>query len=62
MDINTSIEGKNVLIVEDIVDTGLTIKYLMDLFEQRRPKTLRLVHCFKCEVKHKSQIDYLAYK
>jgi hypoxanthine phosphoribosyltransferase len=41
-DLDESIEGKNVLIVEDILDTGLTLAYLRKLFEQQRPKTLRI--------------------
>ena len=36
------IEGKNVLIVEDILDTGLTLAYLRKIFLQHKPKTLRI--------------------
>jgi len=42
-DLDESIEGKNVLIVEDILDTGLTLAYLRKLLLQQRPKTLRIV-------------------
>jgi hypoxanthine phosphoribosyltransferase len=41
-DLDQSIEGKNVLIVEDILDTGLTLAYLRKLFLQQHPKTLRI--------------------
>jgi len=41
-DLDEPIEGKNVLIVEDILDTGLTLTYLRKLFLQQRPKTLRI--------------------
>jgi hypoxanthine phosphoribosyltransferase len=41
-DLDESIEGKNVLIVEDILDTGLTLSYLRKIFLQQRPKTLRI--------------------
>ena len=41
-DLDQSIEGKNVLVVEDILDTGLTLAYLRKLFQQQRPKTLRI--------------------
>jgi hypoxanthine phosphoribosyltransferase len=41
-DLDVSIEGRTVLIVEDILDTGLTLKYLLLLFEERRPKHLRI--------------------
>ena len=41
-DLDESIEGKNVLIVEDILDTGLTLSYLRKIFLQHKPKTLRI--------------------
>jgi hypoxanthine phosphoribosyltransferase len=41
-DLDEPIEGKNVLLVEDILDTGLTLAYLRKLFLQQRPKTLRI--------------------
>ncbi len=41
-DLDEPIEGKNVLVVEDILDTGLTLSYLRKLFLQQRPKTLRI--------------------
>ena len=37
-----AIEGRTVLVVEDILDTGLTLKFLMKLFEERKPKHLRI--------------------
>ncbi len=41
-DLDESIEGKNVLLIEDILDTGLTLAYLRKLFLQQHPKTLRI--------------------
>jgi hypoxanthine phosphoribosyltransferase len=41
-DLDISLEGADVLIVEDIVDSGVTLNYLMHLMEQRRPKSLRI--------------------
>jgi hypoxanthine phosphoribosyltransferase len=41
-DLDQSIEGKNVLVVEDILDTGLTLAYLRKLFLQQHPKSLRI--------------------
>jgi hypoxanthine phosphoribosyltransferase len=41
-DLDDPIEGKNVLVVEDILDTGLTLAYLRKMFLQHRPKTLRI--------------------
>jgi len=40
-DLDTTLEGKNVVIVEDIVDTGLTLMYLQEILRARGPKTLR---------------------
>jgi hypoxanthine phosphoribosyltransferase len=42
-DLDVSIESRTVLIVEDILDTGLTLKYLQRLFEERKPKHLRTI-------------------
>jgi len=41
-DLDHSVEGANVLIVEDIVDSGVTLSYLMHLLHQRRPRSLRI--------------------
>ena len=41
-DLDSSIEGKAVIVVEDILDTGMTLQYLLRLFEQRKPKHLRV--------------------
>lgn len=41
-DLDDSIEGKDVLVVEDILDTGRTLHHLLQLLRQRNPKSLRL--------------------
>ncbi len=41
-DLDVSIEGHHVLIVEDIVDSGVTLTYLMNVLRQRRPKSLHI--------------------
>ena len=40
-DLDTTLDGKNVVIIEDIVDTGLTLMYLQDILRARNPKALR---------------------
>lgn len=40
-DLDTTLDGKHVVIVEDIVDTGLTLTYLQDILRARGPRTLR---------------------
>lgn len=42
-DLDSGIEGRDVLIVEDIVDTGLTLAYLQEILRARAPKSLRTV-------------------
>ncbi|HBI47366.1 MAG TPA: hypoxanthine phosphoribosyltransferase [Smithella sp.] len=41
-DIETSIKGRDILIVEDIVDTGLTLQYLVDWLKERNPHSLKI--------------------
>jgi len=41
-DLDTSIRGLNVILVEDILDTGLTLNYLLRVLKQRKPKSLRV--------------------
>ena len=40
-DLDTALEGRDVIIVEDIVDTGLTLHYLQDILRARAPRNLR---------------------
>ena len=64
MDLTESISGKNVIIVEDIVDTGLTIKTLTTMLTARNPKTLKLASLlFKpSRNEHPAKIDYLGFE
>jgi len=63
-DLNECIEDRNVLIVEDIVDTGLTLSYLVDLLATRHPRSLKVCtlcskpQCHQREVK----IDYCGFE
>ena len=41
-DLDNSVEGANVLIVEDIVDSGVTLSYLTHLMNQRKPRSVRI--------------------
>jgi hypoxanthine phosphoribosyltransferase len=44
-DLDSGLEGRHVIIVEDIVDTGLTLTYLQDILRARAPRTLKTA-CF----------------
>jgi hypoxanthine phosphoribosyltransferase len=41
-DLDSSIEGRAVIVVEDILDTGMTLSYLLKVFQQRKPKHVRV--------------------
>ena len=42
-DLDTSVEGRDVIVVEDIIDTGLTLNYLVDLLKRRHAKSVSVV-------------------
>ena len=56
-DLDAPIEGRDVLIVEDIVDSGLTLKYLLRNLAARRPKTLEVCALLTKPERRKAQID-----
>ena len=62
-DLSTPIDGRDVLIVEDIVDTGHTLAYLMRTLEARRPKSLKVcVLLDKVERRETAvDLDYLGF-
>ena len=41
-DLDASVEGADVLLVEDIVDSGITLSYLLNILEQRKPRSIRI--------------------
>lgn len=55
-DLDYDIKGKNVLIVEDIIDTGLTLNYLVNSLEARNPKTLKT--CCLLDKPSRRKIDF----
>lgn len=63
-DLDNNIEGKNVLIVEDIVDTGLTLKHLKELLSTRKPKSLAVISLLsKPEAReHEQLVDFLGFE
>lgn len=62
-DLSESIEGKHVLIVEDIIDTGLTMSYLLENLKTRRPLSLKIVSLLHkpSKLKVPLKIDYLGF-
>ncbi len=64
MDVTGPIENCHVIIVEDIVDTGLTIKNLVELIQLKSPKSLKLASLLykPSRTRHETKIDYLAFE
>ncbi|EQC47171.1 hypoxanthine phosphoribosyltransferase [Bacteriovorax sp. Seq25_V] len=63
-DIKVDIKDKNVILVEDIVDTGLTIKELQKDLKDRGPKSLKLCSLLHKPARtiHENKIDYLGFE
>jgi hypoxanthine phosphoribosyltransferase len=55
MDVRASIEGRHVMIIEDIVDTGHTLHYLIDMLKSRNPASVRT--CALLHKEHKTEVD-----
>jgi hypoxanthine phosphoribosyltransferase len=62
-DLSTSIQGRDVLIIEDIIDTGLTMKYLLENFETRQPKSIKVCTLLDKPASHKDiiPIDFTGF-
>jgi hypoxanthine phosphoribosyltransferase len=62
-DLETSVKGKDVLIVEDIIDTGVTLKYLFRRLKTRRPRSLKTVTLLDKPSRRKVrfQADYVGF-
>jgi hypoxanthine phosphoribosyltransferase len=63
-DLDQSLQGKHVLFVEDIVDTGLTINYLLKYLESRGPLSIKVVSLLSKPARRKVEvlIDYLGFE
>ena len=62
-DLDVDIEGKDVLIVEDILDSGVTLSHVMEILRSRKPASLRLCSLLEKPERHKVYvpIDYLGF-
>lgn len=62
-DLEYSIQNRNVLIVEDIIDTGLTLKYITEILQKRNPKNLRIASLLDKPSRRKTDIcpDYVGF-
>ena len=63
-DLDESLEGKDVLIVEDIIDSGRTLAYLIEVLKQRNPASIRLCTLLdkpERRVKKQVKVDYTCF-
>ena len=63
-DLDGSIEGRNVLVVEDIVDSGNTLRYLIENLRSRNPKSLRVCALLDKDVPRKAdvEVEFVGFK
>jgi hypoxanthine phosphoribosyltransferase len=64
LDVKSSIEGRDILVVEDIVDSGLTLKYIIDNLALRKPRSLKVVALMDKPDRRRTDIeaDYVGFK
>ncbi len=62
-DLEVDIEGENVIIVEDIIDSGLTLKYVKEMLAARRPKALKICSLLDKRARRQVHIegDYVGF-
>ena len=62
-DLDSNLEGRNLIVVEDIVDTGLTLHYLQDLLKARAPKSMKTACLLSKPSRRKVdvQVDYIGF-
>ncbi|HJA35287.1 MAG TPA: hypoxanthine phosphoribosyltransferase [Firmicutes bacterium] len=56
-DLDTIIQNKHVILVEDVLDSGITLHYLIQLLRQRQPASLRLVTLLDKPARRRAQVD-----
>ncbi len=63
-DLDTDITGRHVILVEDIIDSGLTLSYLKDFFGARRPASIRTISFLDKTARHPSELktDYCGFE
>ncbi|MFT8320018.1 MAG: hypoxanthine phosphoribosyltransferase [Bacillus sp. (in: firmicutes)] len=62
-DLDTSVEGRDILIIEDIIDSGLTLSYLVELFRYRKAKSIKIVTLLDKPTGRKADLhaDYVGF-
>jgi len=62
-DIETDIEGRDVLVVEDIIDTGITLRFLVEMLKERKPRSLKVCAFLDKRARRKVEFeaDYVGF-
>ncbi|MEG0305968.1 MAG: phosphoribosyltransferase family protein, partial [Oscillospiraceae bacterium] len=62
-DLDVALEGKDILIIEDILDSGLTLNYIKDLLEGRNPASIKIATLLDKPIRRKVdlQADYVGF-
>ena len=63
-DLDQDIEGKNVIIAEDIIDSGITLDYLVDFLKARKPKSIEIVTLLSKPARRKVElpVKYIGFE
>jgi hypoxanthine phosphoribosyltransferase len=56
-DLDVPVEGRDILIVEDIIDSGLTLSYLIDVLERRNARSIKIVTLFDKPLRRKVELE-----
>jgi len=62
-ELNCDVDGRDIIIVEDIVDSGLSIKYIEDIFAEHNPKSMKVITLLRKpeSIKYNVKIDYIGF-
>jgi hypoxanthine phosphoribosyltransferase len=62
-ELNCEVNDRDIIIVEDIVDTGLSIKYIEELFAEKKPETMKVISLLvkPGSLKYEVKIDYIGF-
>jgi len=62
-ELNCDVNGRDIIIVEDIVDSGLSINYIEELFSEKRPNSMKVVSLLvkPGSIKYEIKIDYIGF-
>lgn len=60
-DLEETLEGRHVIIAEDIIDTGLTLNYLLKMLKQRNPASIKVCTLLNKQARRLLEVDHVGY-